>query len=93
MSTLADGLQWIVPGNCVHGLPLLNFFIIDMDKKLDGLLIKFADDTKLLGISNMLENNPISKWFWQAVEHWTKSNKMPYNGDKYKILHLGLKKK
>ena len=53
------------------------------------MLAKFADDTKLGGIANNLEDRNKIQNDLDRMEHWTKSNRMKFNRDKYKVLHLG----
>ena len=45
-----------VPQGTVLSLVLFKVFINDLDGVLQGILVKFADDTKLGGVANALED-------------------------------------
>ena len=53
------------------------------------MLVKFADGTKLGGIANTLEDRNKIQNNFDRMEHWTKGNRMKFNSDKCKVLHLG----
>ena len=52
------------------------------------MLVKFADDSKLGGIVNTLEDRNKVQNDLDRMKHFTKSNRMKFNRDKCKILHL-----
>jgi len=55
------------------------------------MLIKFADDTKLGGVANSSEDRIRIQTDLDRLESWAKANKMNFNKEKCKILHLGRK--
>ena len=69
------------------GPVLFNIFINDLDKAIEGILIKFADDTKG---ANTPEERTTIKNDLDRLEEWAIDNKMNLNQEKYKVLHLGL---
>ena len=71
------------------GPVLFNIFINDLDDGIEGALIRFADDTKLGGIANTLEDKLNFQKDLDRLEHWALSNKMQFSGRKSKALYLG----
>lgn len=49
----------LVVSGVVSGLVLLNDFINDIDSMIEGILSKFAEDTKLSGAAGLLEGNDL----------------------------------
>ena len=80
-----------VPQGSVLGLLLFNVFINDLDEGIEGMLIKFADDTKLGGVGNTAEERIRFQNELNRLENWAQANKMNFNRDKCKVLHLGRK--
>ncbi|GAB0186890.1 mitochondrial enolase superfamily member 1 [Grus japonensis] len=75
-----------VPQGSVLGPALFNNFVGNMDSGIKCTLSKFADNTKLCGAVDMLEGrDPIQR----DLERWARANRMKFNKDKCKVLHVG----
>uniref|UniRef100_A0A8C5WR98 Ubiquitin-like domain-containing protein n=1 Tax=Laticauda laticaudata TaxID=8630 RepID=A0A8C5WR98_LATLA len=81
-----------VPPGSLLGPGLFNIFINDLDEGIEGEFIKFSDDTKLAGIVNILEDKLKIQKDLDRLEQWALSNKMKFNVEKSKVLHLSRKK-
>ncbi|CAM5148275.1 unnamed protein product [Eretmochelys imbricata] len=79
-----------VPQGLVLGPILFNLFITDLGTKSGSVLIKSADDTKLGGIANLEKDRDIIQEDLDDLVNW--SNRMKFNSDKCKVMHLGINK-
>ncbi|GAB0183605.1 mitochondrial enolase superfamily member 1 [Grus japonensis] len=78
-----------VPQGLVLGLALFNTFVSDMDSGIECTLSKFADDTKLCGVVNMLEGRDVIQRDSDRLERWAHVNCMKFSKAKCKVLHMG----
>ncbi|CAM5079111.1 unnamed protein product [Eretmochelys imbricata] len=82
-----------VPQGSVLGPILFNLFITDLGTKSRNVLIKFADDTKLGGIANTEKDQDIIQEALDDLVNWSNSNRMKFNSEKCKVMHLGINNK
>ncbi|CAM5146598.1 unnamed protein product [Natator depressus] len=83
------GITSGIPQGSVLGPVLFNIFINDLDNGIESTLIKFADDTKLGGVERALEDRIKIQNDLNKLEKWSEVDRMKFNKDKCKVLHLG----
>ncbi|GAB0181661.1 hypothetical protein GRJ2_000631400 [Grus japonensis] len=60
-----------------------------MDNGIECTLSKFANDTKLCGVVNMLEERDVIQRDLNRLERWARANRMKLNKAKCKVLNVG----
>ena len=64
-----------------QGSELFNIFINDLFKRVQGMLVKFGDDTKLGGIAHIPEDRKKIQEALNRLRHWDENNRMKINRD------------
>ena len=68
---------------------LFLIFINDLDDGISGIILKFADDTKLMGQVGRVDEIEKLRADLNKLRAWSKEWQMVFNIDKCKVLHFG----
>ena len=93
-----NGSQWegvtsSVPQGSVLEPLLFTIFINDMPKRIKNECRLYADDSKLIGIIENVEDVNHFQNDKDRVQEWTKTSQMSFNYDKCKMMHSKIQSK
>ncbi|KAJ7416897.1 hypothetical protein BTVI_34328 [Pitangus sulphuratus] len=77
-----------LPDGSIVGPVLFHIFINDLDTGLEGILSKFADDTKLRGAVDSLKGRETLQRDLNKLEDWMITSHAKFNKEKFAALHI-----
>ena len=80
-----------VPQGSVLGPILFIIFVNDLDINIVNNISKFADDTKISGLADTIENCQLLQSDLNKISQWSKTWGMQFNVNKCNSLHIGNK--
>ena len=78
----------LVPQGSVQGPVLFVMYINDIDSYVSSQILKFADDTKIVGVISRPEGVMRLRQDLVDLYHWFNDWLMLFNTDKCKVMHL-----
>ena len=80
-----------VPQGSILGPLLFTIYINDLEDNVVNRLLKFADDSKIWGRVDTLEDRCSLQNDLNVLSDWATINQMPFNVNKCKVMHVGRK--
>ena len=80
-----------IPQGSILGPLLFIIFINDIDQDITSKILKFADDTKLLGGVKSQEDIEALRTDLNRLYEWSEKWQMKFNLDKCMVMHMGYK--
>jgi len=78
----------LYPLGSILGLGCFNILISGLDSGIECTLSKFADNTKLSGTIDTIEERDTIQRYPGMLKNWAHENLMRFNKAKYKVLYL-----
>jgi hypothetical protein len=88
--------EWVpvrsgVPQGSVLGPILFNLYTNDLDEWLTSIILKYADDAKIMATVDDIESCTVIQEDLQKVDSWSETWQMQLNPKKCKVMHIGQK--